>query len=622
MVLAFNQECGGVNTKPASNGTVATVQNYAQATTNCSMQTKIDYNWINELIENFNRALIQAGLTPLPNDPDALKKIVQTLQAVDTTNSSNIVTLQTDVTALESDVTPLKKIVDLQGINYENDDLYTLADKDFKKFFIISAFGGISTPYTQELQALDSSIAWALTDAIGTILMYVDMDGGLHFTPSSATEKTLFLTIPDYFSVMGKGQSNMFASGGDPIGATLTKSFTHDNGLKVITITSGVVAQSPDTTAIEAFEGTDTGDTALENILTGVCYYLEKCGIFNSNQNIFAQNSGLGGASIFNISKGTIPYNAEIAKLNQVKAIAGVANKGLTPNVICFSHGETDTMESMNPTSYRLSVEKLRDDTSFDFLGSNYTLPFISHQMAGYANYTQANRHLIPMMQYEMNDLTPFYSCACPAYMMRGTDDVTDPLNIDEGSVHIDEWGRFHVGLFMGRAIEQMIRTKEFFKPLQPTLCKKYGARTVIVDFYVPFGEVELSTETVPNTADGFYGFELWVDGVRKTLSSVTKFSANQIKIVSASDLTGTLIEVAYAYSIDSADYPTLTTSTDGKSYTNYICGRGRISDGKKGTRGCLRDGATFIPEITILDNSTPYDGHNYCVMFKKQVEV
>jgi hypothetical protein len=618
MATTITPRTDQVATRPSDPVAVPATQGFFDVACN----TPLSYTFLNDLISTFINGLNELGLLGSATPTNALQLIANNLKTLILANASNVTLLQTDVTNLESDVTPLKKIVDLQGINYENDDLYTLVDMDFKKFFIISAFGGISTPYTQELQAIDTNIAWALTDAVGTILMYVDMEGGLHFTPSSATEKTLFLTIPDYFSIMGKGQSNAFAVGGDPIGATLTKSFTHDNGLKVITITGGTVSQSPDTTAIEAFEGTDTGDTALENILTGVCYYLEKCGVFNSNQNIFAQNSGLGGASIFNISKGTIPYNAEISKLNQVKVIAGVANKGLTPNVICFSHGETDTMESMNPTSYRLSVEKLRDDTSFDFLGSNYTLPFISHQMAGYANYTQANRHLIPMMQYEMNDLTPFYSCACPAYLMRGTDDVVGTVGIDDGAVHIDEWGRFHVGLFMGRAIEQMIRTKEFFKPLQPTLCKKYGARTVIVDFYVPFGEIELSTETVPNTADGFYGFELWVDGVRKTLSSVTKFSENQIKIVSASDLTGTVIEAAYAYSIDSTDYPTLTTSTDGKSYTNYICGRGRISDGKKGTRGCLRDGATFIPEIKILDNGTPYDGHNYCVMFKKQVEV
>lgn len=618
MATTITPRTDQVTTRPSDPMAVPATQGFFDVACN----TPLSYTFLNDLISTFINGLNELGLLGSATPTNALQLIANNLKTLILANASNITLLQADVTALESDVTPLKKIVDLQGVNYENDDLYTLADKDFKKFFIISAFGGISTTYTQELQAIDTNIAWALTDAVGTILMYVDMDGGLHFTPSSATEKTLFLTIPDYFSIIGKGQSNMFAVGGDPIGATLAKSFTHDNGLKVITVTGSAVSQSPDTTAIEAFEGADIGDTGLENILTGVCYYLEKCGVFSSNQNIFAQNSGLSGASIFNISKGTIPYNAEISKLNQAKAIAGIANKGLTPNVICFSHGETDTLEAMNPNLYRLSVEKLREDTSFDFLGSNYTLPFISHQMAGYANYTQANRHLIPMMQYEMNDLTPFYSCACPAYMMRGTDDVAGTVGIDDGAVHIDEWGRFHVGLFMGRAIEQMIRTKEFFKPLQPTLCKKYGARTVMVDFYVPFGEIELSTETVPNTADGFYGFELWVDGVRKTLSSVTKFSANQVKIIASANLTGTVIEVAYAYSIDSADYPTLTTSVDGKTYTNYICGRGRISDGKKGTRGCLRDGATFIPEITILDNGTPYDGHNYCVMFKKQVEV
>lgn len=602
----------GVDSPPIDGTAVPANQKYFD--TSCN--TPITYSFLNELIAIFNNALTAKGIAIVPNDENALKKIVDAFNANIATIDTSISGIQGDIIALETDVAPLESLSVNQGIDPDTitDDLYKIVDKNNR---VITAIRGDLTVYSEahdQIMAIDPNIAYAVTDNIGRTLFYVDNAGKFYCDLGSVTGRELFYEIGHFFGIMIKGQSNGFAiDATTPYVINLTKSWTHDNGLKIVTQTG--IAQ-PSTTALEPFEGTDTGDTATTNVAHGVCWWLENCGVFNANQSIFVQNSSVPGFSIEQLSKDTVPYNAEITRIGQAKTLAAAINKALYGNVILWIQGESNSINGTSETAYIDLLQKLIDGTSDSIAGNNLRLPIFSYQMGGHENYTNANRLSVVEAAYKAQEKIPYYSCVAPTYILAACPDIGGTTG-DDGGVHYDKHGQIHLGLFFGRAIESWLRSKGsfYFKPLQPTKAKKSGLRGIIVDFYVPVAPIQFSTTTVPNTADLMYGLEVWQDGTRVSIASVSIFSENQIYIVTAADITGAVIKVQYAATADAADKG-VTIGSGGANYTDYIMGRGRVSDGKKGSRGCICDSATTPSFMTLNDSDgLPFDMRNYCVI-------
>ena len=134
----------------------------------------------------------------------------------------------------------------------------------------------------------------------------------------------------------------------------------------------------------------------------------------------------------------------------------------------------------------------------------------------------------------------------------------------------------------------------------------------MLIDFYVPVEPIQFSTTTVSNLDDGHYGFEVWDDTGRRTITTSQIFSDNQVFLEVSADLVGD-VYVNYAITPDSGDAG-VTTNGAGDAYTDYVAGR------TTGTRGCLCDSDTTSVDINDDDNQ-PYDMRNYCVIFREKAE-
>ena len=605
MVLTSN--VGQVASKPADGGTAPTSQGYYDVDNN----TRITHNVMNELIEIFTQSLDLFSITNLPNDPLALRKCFEAVNANVTANTANITANATNIatntasiTALEADIADVKTSAP-NNVKFGSSpdivkgDLQTSSDNFGTPFSRIKS-DGTKWSLSEETHKSVDNTSYSVTDAVGNVLFSVDAQGkfiadiaqgGVYGEP--------FYDFTDYIGISIEGQSNAFSIASGLIDTTLTNCFVADTGLKTLDINGDIVA---DTSAIEVFEGTsaDLGDTAITNVAHGVGYWLGNSGIESANQSYFFQNSGKSGASIDDLSFGTTPFVSAGLKYGQAQTISNASYKDIFMNFVVWLQGESDAINGMTQDDYIARLLAYIQSRSQSYLGDEF-IPFFSYQMGGHANYPVSNSYDVAIAHYKMRDVYPHYSCVAPTYMFPYVD-----------GVHMDSHGLRNLGLYFGRAIDQFMQYKTFFKPLHPTRVKKQGSRGLLIDFYVPVEPIQFSTTTVSNLDDGHYGFEVWDDTGRRTITTSQIFSDNQVFLEVSADLVGD-VYVNYAITPDSGDAG-VTTNGAGDAYTDYVAGR------TTGTRGCLCDSDTTSVDINDDDNQ-PYDMRNYCVIFREKAE-
>lgn len=75
--MTLSPRVGGASSKPTDSSPSPVAQRYAS---NTCVTTKMTYEFFNELIENFTLAQVAYGVTNVPNDPNALKKLLDSVR--------------------------------------------------------------------------------------------------------------------------------------------------------------------------------------------------------------------------------------------------------------------------------------------------------------------------------------------------------------------------------------------------------------------------------------------------------------------------------------------------------------------------------------------------------------
>jgi len=361
--------------------------------------------------------------------------------------------------------------------------------------------------------------------------------------------------------------------------------------------------------------------------ITSVVNHLQKKS--NAVQNIIASSCGTGGKSIEELSKEsqtTILYKDFTKTINSAATIAWNSNNSITCPAIIWMQGEWNykgvgsgltvgSTPTANKASYKSLLLSLKNNMQGDIMikyGQIEKPLFISYQVG--AQYTIGTDLPIGMAQLEASNENEDVVCAGPVY----------PAT-DRGG-HLDPNGYRWYGEMIAKAYYKTKIEKVKFRPLQPSLiARTTDPNTIKIQFLVPKLPLVLDIQTLAKVQD--YGFSLYNDGIKMTLSNVSVLG-DCVYLTSTVSLTG-LVEVTYA-GVNSGilnGQGNLRDNDDYKAFYNYI-----DLDKKKGdgTYFYPRDSAettlrpTFEPKDstgTIIYDK-PYPLYNFCVAFYYKLQV
>jgi hypothetical protein len=212
-------------------------------------------------------------------------------------------------------------------------------------------------------------------------------------------------------------------------------------------------------------------------------------------------------------------------------------------------------------TTYKNLLTQLKNNMQNDVMSaySQTTKPwFITYQVG--AQYTKRKTFEIGMAQLEMANESEDVFCAGPVYQMS-----------DRGG-HLDANGYRWYGEMIAKAYLRTINTGKKFQPLQPKeIARTTNPKEIKIKFLVPKLPLVLDALTVKKVTD--YGFTVYKDDVRQTISSVT-IDNDCVRLVCSADLTG-VVEVVYAGLNTASSYDNghgnLRDSDDYPAIYNYI---------------------------------------------------
>ncbi len=251
-----------------------------------------------------------------------------------------------------------------------------------------------------------------------------------------------------------------------------------------------------------------------------------------------ATSVGMGGKTIAQLSKGSegnLYQNYESALKSSNRLVLKSGSKISCPAVV-WMQGENDYIGNpATPKSeYKSDLVRLKDDMLADAVevyGQTEKPKFYTYQ-AG-AQYTRGKELGIGMAQLELSNEAEDVICVGPVYP------VTDVGG------HIDANGSRWFGEMIGKAYCKTKMSGEDFKPLQPQELSRDASdpKKVIITFLVPKLPLVFDTYTLKAVKD--YGFEVYNDNTRQTISKI-EINHNSVILTCSANLTGK-IEVVYA---------------------------------------------------------------------------
>jgi len=264
-------------------------------------------------------------------------------------------------------------------------------------------------------------------------------------------------------------------------------------------------------------------------------------------EKILATSAGTSGMTIEQLSKESQTktlYNDYSNSIKYSAAIARNTNITMSCPAIFFLQGEWNyqgyeeglTLGS-KPTSdknaYKALMIKLKNnmqsETQFRY-GQEEKPLFITYQCG--AQYTKGLQQTIGMAQLEASNENADIICAGGIYPMT-----------DRGG-HLDPNGYRWYGEMLGKVYYQTKVLGEDFKPLQPMeISRTELANKLKIKFLVKHLPLVLDQSILPKMTD--YGFEIYVNGTRRTISAVSVLD-DCVYITTTASLEGN-VEVIYA---------------------------------------------------------------------------
>lgn len=228
---------------------------------------------------------------------------------------------------------------------------------------------------------------------------------------------------------------------------------------------------------------------------------------------------------------------------------------------------------------------------------------FITYQVG--SQYTRGTTISIGMAQLEAANENADVICAGPVYPMS-----------DRGG-HLDSNGYRWFGEMLGKVYYRTKILGQDFKPLQPLeLARTSNPKMLKIKFLVPELPLVLDVSTLSKVTN--YGFDLFVNGVRKSISTVS-IDGDCVYITSTSDLNGD-IEVVYGGTATSG-HGNLRDSDSYPAYYNYIDLDKKNEDGsfvyiRDDTETTLRPSSSEPRDEQGIIYDKPYPLYNFSVAF------
>lgn len=264
--------------------------------------------------------------------------------------------------------------------------------------------------------------------------------------------------------------------------------------------------------------------------------------------------------------------------------------------------GSTPTSDKATYKSLLLKLKNnMQTDIKNKYSQSDSPL-FITYQTG--AQYTRGTQLAIGMAQLEASNENEDIVCAGPVYPMT-----------DRGG-HLDPNGYRWYGEMLGKVYYKTKILGEDFKPLQPLeISRTSDPKKVKIKFLVPQLPLVLDEMLVSKITN--YGFEVYLNSTKKTISSVT-VDNDCVYLTCSTDLTGD-VEIVYAGTTFYGN-GNLRDSDPYTAFYNYIDLDKKNQNGtyvyeRETTETTLRP--SYEPKDAagaIYDK--PYPLYNFCVAF------
>lgn len=293
-----------------------------------------------------------------------------------------------------------------------------------------------------------------------------------------------------------------------------------------------------------------------QNIMSRSAGTIAECPLFGAvnhlqlkqpGEKILATSAGTSGMTIEQLSKESQTktlYNDYLNSLKYSAAIARTSNSSISCPAIFWMQGEWNyqgyeeglTLGS-KPTSdkdaYKALMIKLKNNMQSDAMqkyGQDQKPLFITYECG--AQYIKGRAQTIGMAQIEASNENADVVCAGPVYPMT-----------DRGG-HLDPNGYRWYGEMLAKAYYQTKIQGEKFKPLQPREISRTEQNNKLkIKFLVKHLPLVLDDKILAKIKD--YGFEVYVNNIRQTISGVT-VDGDCVYLTTTSSLAGN-IEVVYA---------------------------------------------------------------------------
>jgi hypothetical protein len=384
-------------------------------------------------------------------------------------------------------------------------------------------------------------------------------------------------------------------------------------------LTGSIVSGTPD-----AAQMTRSAGLIVECPLFSIVNHIQRKQ--ESTDKYLVTSCGYHGRSIEQLSKGSNDaglYNDFLKSIDNASVYAQSRNINLTCPALFWMQGENNytnissagytagTASTTDKKEYTTWLIRLKNDMQQDVM-SRYNQTekplFITYQTGG--QYIKNKEATISMAQLEASNKYRDIVCAGPVYPMT-----------DRGG-HLDPNGYRWYGEMMGKVYYKTKVLGEDFKPLQPyEFSRTDNPKQLKIKFLVPQLPLVLDDKIVQKQTG--YGFELYANGSRKTITGVS-VENDCVYLTCDSNLDGQKIEIVYAGQ-NTSGHGNLRDSDDYGAFDDYA-----DLDAKNEANQYLYPRASS--ETTLRPDYEPKDSegviygktyplHNFCVNFYYALE-
>ena len=449
---------------------------------------------------------------------------------------------------------------------------------------------------------------YAVGDAEGRVVFYIDEEGESHFIEQSNTLKQNGNYDAEINMFICYGQS--WSTGYDASAITTEPRYDNlmlDTGIMTDPLSDLTAVATSFLPAVEKTQTTDwkKGETPVSAQMNVVKQLMESedgLTVNDLSYQLLGTAPGMGSKTLAQLAKGTEYYTRLIAQVQQAHNIAAAMGKRLVVQAFSWVQG---ALGSGLTGTYAENLEKLRLDIDTDvkaITGQTQDVKCITWQSFIY------NASLRAKQVYDQYvgaaETYPNIICAGATYHLD---------NVSSANLHFTSESQDWLGAYFGVSYKRTIIDGEEFEPLKPTKASKSG-KILYVKFNVPQRPLVFDTERLTEAPNK--GFKLYAtDGTEKTITEVAIISPDTVKIVCADDVAST----------DRLTYGEITTDT----YQWVSDNHGNLRDSQGNYIQYVTDAYEYYGSLN-GDNAPPYGNipvpskvlpvHNWCVIFDKTI--